>query len=242
DRSRDLYGILNGIDYGEWNPATDKEIPAQYTPKNTDHKKEAKRLLLRETGLKFHERTPVIGLVSRLADQKGLDLIAGILNEMLAGDVQFVVQGLGDARYHTLFQELRDQFPDKFSLNLKFDNRLAKLIYAGSDLFLMPSRFEPCGLGQLIALKYGTVPVVRRTGGLADTIEDLSPDGKRGTGFMFEEYRTEALWATLQRALEAFHQPKIWKGLVQRGMTQDFSWDASAQRYLDLYRNIRFPA
>jgi starch synthase len=239
-RAKDLHGILNGIDYGEWNPGTDKEIPAQYTPKNIDHKQAAKRQLLKETGLKFDEDTPVIGLVSRLADQKGLDLIAGIVNEMLSENAQFVVQGLGDARYHALFQELRDQFPDKFSLNLKFDNRLAKLIYAGSDLFLMPSRFEPCGLGQLIALKYGTVPIVRKTGGLADTIENLSLDGKKGTGFVFENYLTEDLLATVRRALEAYHQPKIWEGLVQRGMQQDFSWDASAQKYLELYRQIRF--
>jgi starch synthase len=203
-------------------------------------KRDAKRQLLKETGLKFNEDTPVIGLVSRLADQKGLDLIAGILNEMLAENVQFVIQGLGDARYHALFQELRDQFPDRFSLNLKFDNRLAKLIYAGSDLFLMPSRFEPCGLGQLIALKYGTVPIVRKTGGLADTIENLSLDGKKGTGFVFENYLMEDLLAAVRRALETFHQPKIWKGLLQRGMQRDFSWDASAQAYLDLYRQIRF--
>ncbi|MGH7739358.1 MAG: glycogen synthase GlgA, partial [bacterium] len=239
-RSTDLYGILNGIDYGEWNPATDKEIPAQYTPKSIDRKEESKRELLKETGLKFNAETPVIGLVSRLADQKGLDLIAGILNEMLSGNVQLVIQGLGDARYHALFQELRDQFPDKFSLNLKFDNRLAKLIYAGSDMFLMPSRFEPCGLGQLIALKYGTVPIVRSTGGLADTIENLSLDGRKGTGFVFEAYRMEDLLATVRRAVETFHQPKIWKALVQRGMALDFSWDASAEKYLELYRKIRF--
>ncbi|HVM32952.1 MAG TPA: glycogen synthase GlgA [bacterium] len=242
DRSSSLFGILNGLDYGEWNPATDKELPALYTPKNLEHKLNAKRQLLKETGLRFDEKTPVIGLVSRLVDQKGLDLIAGIVNEMLAGDAQFVIQGLGDPRYHVLFQEMRNQFPDKISLNLKYDNRLAKLIYAGSDLFLMPSRFEPCGLGQLIAMKYGTVPVVRKTGGLADTVENLSLDGKKGTGFVFEDYRTEELLATVRRALEAFGQPKLWKGLVQRAMARDFSWDASAQQYLDLYRRIRFGA
>jgi starch synthase len=240
DRSESLFGILNGIDYGEWNPATDKEIPAQYTPKNIDHKQSAKKQLLKEIGLKFQERTPVIGLVSRLVDQKGLDLIAGIVSEMLAGGAQFVIQGLGDPRYHALFREMRDQFPDKISLNLKYDNRLAKLIYAGSDLFLMPSRFEPCGLGQLIAMKYGTVPIVRKTGGLADTVANLSLDGKKGTGFVFENYHTEELLAAVRRALETFHQPKIWKSLVERGMQQDFSWDASAQKYLELYRRIRF--
>src|ERR1700722_20009563 len=165
-------------------------------------KQAAKLQLVKETGLKFNEDTPVIGLVSRLADQKGLDLIAGIVNEMLSENAQFVVQGLGDPRYHALFQELRDQFPNKFSLNLKFDNRLAKLIYAGSDLFLMPSRFEPCGLGQLIALKYGTVPIVRKTGGLADTVSDYTETPETGNGFVFRPYTGEALYAALRRSVE----------------------------------------
>ncbi|HEY5039836.1 MAG TPA: glycogen/starch synthase, partial [bacterium] len=181
-RSADLHGIVNGIDYNEWNPATDKGIPAQYTVKNHDKKAESKKKLLQGLGLKFNPTTPVVGLVSRLTDQKGLDLIAEVINDFLALNVQFVVLGTGEPRYHALLQELKEKFPTKLAVQLKFDNNLAKLIYAGSDLFLMPSRFEPCGLGQMIAMKYGTIPVVRKTGGLADTVENLSPDGKKGTG------------------------------------------------------------
>ena len=237
-RSNDLYGIVNGIDYDEWNPATDKEIPAQYTVKNHEKKEEAKKKLLQEQLLEFKPKTPVIGLISRLTDQKGFDLIAEIIEAFLSMDVQFVVLGTGEPKYHSMLSELRERFPAKLSVALKFDNRLAKLIYAGSDMFLMPSRFEPCGLGQMIAMKYGTVPIVRKTGGLADTVENLSPDGKKGTGFVFEDYRGSDLLFTIKRAIEAFHQPKLWTELVQRAMKQDFSWDASARKYLDLYNKI----
>jgi len=168
-----------------------------------------------------------------------LDLIAEVIEPFLAMDVQFVVLGTGDARYHGMFESLKTRFPDKLAVQLKFDNRLAKLIYAGSDIFLMPSRFEPCGLGQMIAMKYGSIPLVRKTGGLSDTVENLSPEGKKGTGFVFEHYGAEDLLFILRRAVEAFNQPKIWKELVQRAMTQDFSWDQSARQYLDLYRQIQ---
>ncbi len=238
-RAEDLHGILNGIDYDEWNPATDKEIPAQYTVKNHDRKIESKMKLLKDMSLEFNSQTPVIGLVSRLTDQKGLDLISEIIEPFLAMDVQLVVLGTGDVRYHAMFEMLQQRFPQKLAVNLKYDHRLAKLIYAGSDMFLMPSRFEPCGLGQMIAMKYGTIPLVRKTGGLSDTVENLSPEGKKGTGFVFENYHSEDLLFIIRRAVEAFRQPKIWKELVQRAMTKDFSWDASARQYLDLYENIQ---
>ncbi len=237
-RSPDLHGILNGIDYDEWNPATDREIPAQYTVKNHEKKAESKRKLASEMGLPFKPGVPVVGLVSRLTDQKGMDLIAEITEAFLSLDVQFVVLGTGEPRYHSLFEDLQGRFPSKMAAALRFDQRLSKMIYAGSDLFLMPSRFEPCGLGQMIAMKYGTIPLVRRTGGLADTVENLSTDGKKGTGFVFDNYRGDELLFAIKRAVEAFHQPKLWKGLVQRAMQQDFSWDASAARYLELYREI----
>jgi starch synthase len=237
-RASDLHGILNGVDYDEWNPANDKEIPAQYTVKNHEKKLESKKKLLAEQNLPFNPRTPVIGMVSRLTDQKGLDIIAEIIQDFLSQDLQFVVLGTGEPRYHLLFESLKQRFPDKLAVQLKFDNRLAKLIYAGSDMFLMPSRFEPCGLGQMIAMKYGTIPLVRKTGGLADTVENLSLDGKKGTGFVFEDYRGEDLLFTVRRAVEAFHQPKLWNELVQRAMKQDFSWDASARKYAELYGNI----
>src|ERR1700677_686234 len=238
-RAEDLRGILNGIDYDEWNPATDKEIPAQYTVKNHDRKIESKMKLLNEQGLDFKAQTPVIGLVSRLTDQKGLDLISEIIEPFLAMDAQLVVLGTGDARYHEMFEMLQRRFPQKLAVNLKYDHRLAKLIYAGSDMFLMSSRFEPCGLGQMIAMKYGSIPLVRKTGGLSDTVENLSSEGKKGTGFVFENYRSEELLFIIRRAVEAFRQPKIWKELVQRAMTKDFSWDASARQYLDLYGHIQ---
>jgi starch synthase len=238
DRASSLYGIVNGIDINEWNPATDKEIPAQYTSKNHDKKIESKRKLVESQGLVFNPKTPVIGLISRLTDQKGLDLIAEIIPQFLGMDVQFVVLGTGEPRYHALFQEWKAQYPAKLAVQLKFDNHLAKLIYAGSDMFLMPSRFEPCGLGQMISMKYGTVPIVRKTGGLADTVENLSLDGKKGTGFVFDAYRGDELLLAIRRAVEAFHQPKLWNDLAQRAMQKDFSWGASAQKYLDLYGKI----
>ena len=237
-RTADLHGILNGVDYDEWNPATDKEIPAQYTAKNHEKKDESKRKLLAEVGLPYNAQTPVVGLVSRLVDQKGLDLIAEIIPRFLEQDAQLIVLGTGDPRYHQMFEDLHLQHPTRVSAQLKFDNRLAKLVYAGSDLFLMPSRFEPCGLGQMIAMKYGTVPVVRKTGGLADSVENLSLDGLSGNGFVFEDYKGDQFFFALKRALEAFHQPKLWKELVNRAMRADFSWDASAAKYLELYHQI----
>jgi starch synthase len=238
-RTAVLSGILNGIDYDEWNPATDKEIPAQYTVKNHDRKMESKVKLLNELELEFKAQTPVIGLVSRLSDQKGLDLISEIIEPFLAMDLQLVVLGTGDARYHEMLQALQQSYPKKLAVSLKYDSRLAKLIYAGSDMFLMPSRFEPCGLGQMIAMKYGSIPLVRKTGGLSDTVENLSPEGKKGTGFVFENYQSEDLLFIIRRAVEAFRQPKIWKELVQRAMMKDFSWTASARQYLDLYAHIQ---
>ncbi len=237
-RSADLHGIVNGIDYSEWNPATDKGIPAQYTVKNHSNKIESKRKLLKEQNLDFKPQTPVVGLISRLTDQKGFDLIAEILKEFLEMDVQFIVLGTGEPRYHALLEEWKNRYPQKLAVNLKFDNRLAKLIYAGSDLFLMPSRFEPCGLGQMIAMKYGTIPLVRKTGGLSDTVENLSLDGRKGTGFVFENYKSDELLDTLKRALEAYQQSKLWSGMVERVMKQDFSWESSAKKYLKLYETL----
>lgn len=236
DRADDLYGIVNGVDYEDWDPATDKDIPARYSPRTIELKEESKKLLLSGQNLPYQEGVPVFGIVTRLSDQKGLDLLADIIEPFLSMEVRFVVLGTGDQRYHYLLEGMRSRFPQKLGVNFKFDNRLAKLIYAGSDAFIMPSRFEPCGLGQLISLKYGTIPVVRKTGGLADTIQDLSEDGKSGTGFVFTDYNGQALLGALKRAVDAFHQPKIWKPLVQRAMAEDFSWDASARKYLELYR------
>lgn len=238
DREADLHGILNGVDYDEWNPGHDPLIPAQYTARNVVAKAESKKRLCSDQGLPYSPKTPLFGMISRLTDQKGLDLLAEILPAFLAMDVQLVILGFGEQRYHNLLGEWKNRYPGKLALNFKFDNPLSRLIYAGSDMFLMPSRFEPCGLGQLISLRYGSIPVVRKTGGLADTIVNLSEDASTGNGFMFEHYTGEAFLASLKRSVEAYKNEADWQRLVVRAMGQDFSWNSSAQKYLDLYKQV----
>jgi starch synthase len=238
DRSADLHGIIHGLDYGEWNPATDKDLPAQYTAKNHHPKVESKRRLVKEQDLEFKPQTPLVGMVSYLTDAKGLDLVAECLGEWMEMDAQFIIMGTGEGRYQALLQEWHERYPRKLVAIFKYDHRLAKLLYAGSDLFLMPSRFEPSGLGQLIAMKYGAVPVVRRTGGLSDTVENLALDGRSGTGFVFENLKHNEFLGALRRALEAYHQSKLWSDLMERGMKRDFSWDATARQYLALYETL----
>ena len=238
DRAEDLFGILNGVDYSTWDPSVDTLIPAHYSPGDLAGKAVCKQHLQRTFTLSAEPGTPVIGMVTRLADQKGLDLVAEIVDDLLDLGVQFVLLGTGDPRYHVLFQELIARRPLQVGVRLGFDNVLAHQIEAGSDLFLMPSRYEPSGLNQLYSLRYGTVPVVRRTGGLADSIVDVTPETlERGTanGFVFETYTPEALWGTLRRALEAYRAPAVWRRVQQHGMRADFSWNRSAGRYLDLY-------
>ncbi len=238
DRAGDLYGILNGVDYTAWDPAVDTLIPARYSADDLSGKAVCKQHLQRTFNLPEEPRTPVVGMVTRLADQKGLDLVAEIVEDLLDLRVQFVLLGTGDPRYHVLFQELTARRPRQVGARLGFDNALAHQIEAGSDLFLMPSRYEPSGLNQLYSLRYGTVPVVRRTGGLADSIVDLTAETlDRGTanGFVFETYAPEALSEALRRALETYRLPPVWRRLQQHGMRADFSWDRSAGRYQDLY-------
>jgi len=237
DRAADLHGILNGIDYSVWDPAVDPLIPANYTPADTSGKLACKRALQKHCGLPLSD-APLIGLISRLADQKGLDLIADIMDELMALDVQFVLLGTGDEKYHKLFAKLGAQYPTKFSANIMFDNALAHGIEAGADLFLMPSHYEPCGLNQLYSLRYGAVPVVRKTGGLADTITNCTPSSMgKGTanGFSFQSYSARALLVTIVRALKLYSHPRHWQRLRHTGMEQDWSWDRSAGAYLALY-------
>jgi starch synthase len=236
-RTKNLFGILNGIDQDEWDPAIDSSFP--YTVKNLKNKQEAKRKLLAEQGLRYDPQTPIFGLISRLTNQKGLDLIFDILEPFLSMDIQLIILGTGDVRYHQMLEDFKNRFPEKIGLNLKFDNRLAQLIYAGSDIFLMPSRFEPCGLGQMIAMRYGTIPLVRKTGGLADTVKNFSPNAKESNGFVFENYSGPDLLSCTKKAVEAFHQPKLWKFLIQNAMKCDFSWKNSAKEYLKLYLNLQ---
>ncbi len=236
-----LTGILNGIDAAAWNPETDPLIPYHYSADDLSGKALCKAELQKELGLPAAAKTPLIGIISRLDPQKGFDLIAQVLDELMSGDVQLALLGTGMPVYHKLFADLARRHPDKAAVRLKFDNGLAHRIEAGSDMFLMPSRYEPCGLNQLYSLRYGTPPVVRRTGGLADSIVDAHPDAVAsgvGTGFMFDEYSANVLARTLGRALTAFRDKAAWTRLIRNGMAQDFSWSRSAGKYENLFREM----
>jgi starch synthase len=232
-RAGDLHGIVNGIDYAQWNPSRNSAIPRPYSASRPAGKTACKRQLLASLGLP-DAGGPLIGMVTRLADQKGFDILTQALPEILSLGAQLVILGTGDELYHRILTDEAARQPDRMRVLLRYDDALAKKVYAGSDLFLMPSRYEPCGLGQLIALRYGAVPVVRKTGGLADTVKDYRAG--RGTGFVFEEYSAPALAACLRRALGAYGDRKKWSSLMQAGMKQDFSWERSAGEYVKIYR------
>ncbi len=229
-----LTGIVNGIDFAEYDPATDPRIPAKFSADDVSGKAMCKKALQKECGLPASARAAVIGIISRLADQKGFDLIEASATRLLDLPIQLVILGTGAKHYEMRFQELVKQYPAKVKAAIGFDADLAQRIYAGCDMFLMPSRFEPCGLGQLMSLRYGTIPIVRATGGLADTIEDFDASGK-GTGFVFQEYSAEALFSAVDRAVKAFQDKDSWRALVDRAMRADFSWGNSARHYIDLY-------
>ena len=242
-RSDDLFGILNGVDYGSWNPATDSLIPANYTPADTSGKARCKAELQKINDLPQKPGVPLVGIVSRLADQKGFDILGESIEEIMKLGMQLVVLGTGEQKYHDLFRKIAEMHPEKTGINIRYDNKLAHMIEAGSDIFLMPSRYEPCGLNQMYSLKYGTVPVVRATGGLADTITDCTEKTlKEGSanGFSFSKYGAAELVKTLRRAVETCaKKPKVWKKLVATGMNQDFSWDRSAREYVSLYEKAK---
>ena len=235
-RAKDLSGIINGIDYKLWDPETDKQIAATYNFKTIKNKGKSKLALQESFGLEKDESKFLIGLISRLADQKGFDLVAGCIDRIMALGAQVVILGTGEPKYHELFEREHQRFPKQMGVALKFDAKLAQMIYAGSDAFLMPSRYEPCGLGQLISLKYGTIPIVRKTGGLADSIVDYDENPKKGTGFVFTSYSAEELFKCIERAFQAFNKPKTWLAIEKNAMEADFSWDASAKEYVELYK------
>jgi starch synthase len=237
ERRERLFGVLNGIDYAEWSPAVDAHIAEKYSDKDMTGKAENKRALKERCGLKStgRKRVPLIGVVSRLSGQKGFDLVAEAIDDIMSLDVQVVVLGAGDDYYTNLFRNIGSRYAGSVSVNFRFDEQLAHQIYAGCDLFLMPSRYEPCGLGQLISLKYGAIPIVRSTGGLADTIQDFDAKAGKGNGFSFEEYSARALSDTVQRAVKTYRTLTAWRKVVQNAVACDFSWDASAQKYADLY-------
>jgi len=238
DRKRDLHGILNGVDYREWNPATDPHIKKNYSAANLAGKAECKSDLERIYGLPRKSSAPLLGIVSRLADQKGLDLLLEIIDDLLSMDLQIVILGAGDQHYQDLLSKLPAVHPEKIGVKIGFDNALAHQIEAGADMFLMPSRYEPCGLNQIYSLKYGTVPVVRATGGLDDTIEDFDPLSGKGNGFKFAHYSGEALLSAIKRAIAVYINKKAWAQVVANGMAADFSWGRSAKEYLGLYREV----
>ncbi|HEV2117003.1 MAG TPA: glycogen synthase GlgA [Terriglobales bacterium] len=239
-RAATVTGILNGVDYKEWSPETDKFTPAHYSPEDLSGKAACKQDLLAQFGITDgNVRLPVIGIVSRFAAQKGFDLISQVMDRLAREDMIVVALGAGDKEYQDMFLRLHKQYPQKIAVKVAYDNALAHKIEAGSDMFLMPSRYEPCGLNQIYSLKYGTVPVVRATGGLDDTIENWEPRTGRGTGFKFSEYTGEALLDTVKLALKAYQDHDAWQRLMRNGMSKDFSWNASAREYVRVYERAR---
>ena len=240
NRAATVTGILNGVDYDEWSPQTDKFAVAKYFAQDLSGKAKCKQDLLQAFGIaNANAKVPVIGIVSRFAAQKGFDLISQIMDRLAREEMIMVVLGSGDKPYEEMFQRLHKQFPNKIACKVAFDNAIAHKIEAGSDMFLMPSRYEPCGLNQIYSLKYGTVPVVRATGGLDDTIEPWDARTGKGTGFKFADYTGEALLATVKQALLAYQDPSSWQTLMRNGMSRDFSWGASAREYGRIYERAR---
>lgn len=237
-RNSDLYGILNGIDYDEYNPATDKKIFVNYTLSSIEKKKENKRMLQKELGLPEKD-VPMIGMINRLVDQKGLDIMEEIMDYVSLFDLQFVLLGTGDEKYENMFKRLGAKYPEKYSVNLKFDIELAQKIYAGADMFLMPSRYEPCGLGQMYSLRYGTIPIVRYTGGLEDTVTEYNHETGQGNGFGFKEYDSAYLFKAIAKALYFYALPEHWGKIVENAMTTDLTWDKSAKEYAKLYQRAK---
>ncbi len=239
-RAEHLYGILNGADYTAWSPEVDTQIVARYRHTDLSGKRACKKDLLEVFKLPVDNLArPVIGIVSRFADQKGFDLIGQIAEDLLSADVQLVALGAGEPKHEHAFRELARRFPAQVGVKIAYDNVLAHKIEAGADMFLMPSRYEPCGLNQIYSLRYGTVPIVRATGGLDDTIEPFDPQTGRGTGFKFEEYDAQALLACIRQALELFRNETAWRKMQINGMTKNFSWHASAAEYVRLYEIAR---
>ena len=239
-RADRLVGILNGVDYSVWSPDRDALLPAKYSAANLAGKQACKEKLLDELKLaKDNPHRPVLGIVSRFADQKGFDLIASIIRELLYEDVLLAVLGTGDRRYEDMFRALAKDFPGRVGAVISYDNRLAHLIEAGADIFLMPSRYEPCGLNQIYSLRYGTVPVVRATGGLDDTIDSFNLEHGTGTGFKFYDYDRGALLHAIRQALYSYSSDGVWKRIQLNGMAKDFSWNTSATEYAKLYEAAR---
>jgi len=238
ERREDLYGILNGVDYEEWSPAADPFIKEKYDAPDLKGKKACKADLQREFYLKEEPEVPLLGVISRLTDQKGFDLLAPIMEDLMGLGIQFVLLGTGEEEYNLLFQKIGQKYLRRAGIRIAFDNVLAHKIEAGADLFLMPSQYEPCGLNQIYSLRYGTIPVVRATGGLDDTIQDVNPLTEEGTGFKFVDYTSCCLLEAIKRALQVYRDRPVWEKIMVRAMAQDFSWGKSAGEYVKLYEKV----
>jgi starch synthase len=236
ERKKDLHGILNGIDFRVWNPEKDKFIPKKYSVKTLENKAANKVALAAKFGFELKEGVPIIGMISRLDDGKGFGLVKKAFRKMIKMNAYFVLLGTGEQKYMDFFEEMTAKYKDKFGCYLGFDEQLAHLIEAGADMYLMPSKYEPCGLNQMYSLAYGTVPIVRATGGLIDTVIDVS-EGKKGNGFVFKDFTPEAMLKAIERAIELYaNDPKAWKKLMVTGMKYDFTWIKSAKKYVELYK------
>jgi len=239
ERAASLTGILNGVDYDEWDPRHDPYIPIHFTPENLDSKAELKRQFFQRMKLQPDPKTPLVGIVSRLASQKGIELLFDTLPRVLASrEMAFVGLGSGDAPYEEFFATLAQDFPGRVVFHRGYSDELAHWIEAASDIFLMPSLYEPCGLNQMYSMRYGTVPVVRKTGGLADSVHHYNPATGRGTGLVFKEFSAPALTQALGAALDLYAQPAHWSRLVRNGMAEDFSWDKQGAKYVALYKRL----
>jgi starch synthase len=238
-RKKDIYGIINGIDTLVWNPEKDNQIAKKYTIKTIENKVQNKKALAEKFGFEFKEDVPIIGLISRLLDAKGFDLIQKVFKDIMKLNVRLVLLGTGEKKYHQFFETAVGKYPDKFTCYLGFDDELAHLIEAGSDMFLMPSRYEPCGLNQMYSLVYGTVPIVRETGGLADTVNAYSAKNRNGNGFMFKKYDAKDMLTEIKKAVKLYNDDKkTWTKIMKSGMKSNFTWLSSSKNYVDLYKKV----
>ena len=239
-RIKDFFGILNGVDYNIWNPETDKYLLHKYSQKELSGKNENKKLLLEKFNITFNYDVPLIGIISRFAIQKGFDIILSSMEYLLSLNAQWIVLGTGESEYEEEFSKLAKDHPDKLGLFVGYNNELSHLIEAGADMFLMPSHYEPCGLNQIYSLKYGTVPIVRKTGGLADTVLDwdyaISKSVDTGTGYSFNDYNGYALTDAVERAIRDYNNKPVWEKIQSNGMSKNYSWKQSAEKYVELYK------
>lgn len=238
-RKKDIYGILNGIDETIWNPEIDTKIPKKYSIKSLEDKKESKKALAESFGFQYDEKTPIIGMISRLVNDKGFDLIQKAFPQFLKMDIRFVLLGTGDKTIQKFFTSMASKHSDKFSCFIGFDDELAHLIEAGSDMFLMPSKFEPCGLNQMYSLMYGTVPIAHKTGGLADTVQSYNGKNGSGNGFLFEKYTVTEMAAAIKNAVKIYNsEPEVWQTIMKNGMKSNFTWLNSTKKYIELYKKL----